>query len=167
MKYTIKQLKDIESLKIEGKLLKTEYDNSKRAYEQAKQQEQQAKQYVLDNYVYLIEDDWERGPTRGDRITSHKDDFLMSDKDYEDFLKHYQEALKELFNIEVEYNHSHSSDFFNDYLKSGKNYLKIAPRFLKIIGKQDEALVIEKQIDGYLKEEYKEKLLQYNDGFLR
>lgn len=165
MKFTHEQLEEIRSLKKEGQELKKKHDASKEVYKQACRQEVDAKQKVLDEHIFLIEDNI-RELKKDTRITNPRIDFLMSEADFKEYLKYYQKALKDLFNLDIEYNCSHAGEKLGDYLKAEKEYLKIAPRFIRAMGRIEEATIIESRIDGYLKEEFKQKLIKYNNQFV-
>ncbi len=169
LKLTAKQEKQIDVLKQEGIQIKNKYLKAKIDLETAINQEQQAKQCVLDNNIFVCAEYIEgtRGHNKGDRITNPKLDFLIDEEIFEnEFMPKLQQAYKVLFNIENPLEFDYVYPFKQNFWELEKQFLKIATRFLSLAGQEQTAEQLNKKIDGYLKDSFKEQLLKINNDFL-
>lgn len=169
MKLTYKQTKQLEELKKEGKIIKNDYFNAKEEYEKAKERELKAIQHVLDNNIFVYAETYEKANEyKGERITNPKEDYLIEESIYiDEFLPKLQQAYITLFNIDNPLNFVYTHPFQEKYYKLEKQYLKIAVNFLSISGHGDYAEKLNKDIDEYLKEEYRIQLLEINNEYLK
>lgn len=158
------QEQQIDILRSEGIIIRQEYLKSKLNSKRAKEQENQVTQYVLDNNIFVYDEKWDKA---GERITDYQADFLINEEIYiNEFLPKRQEAFKILFNIDNPLDFAYVYPFQEKFWEVEKQFLKIATKFLSLVGYETEAEQLNKSIDGYLKDSFKEQLLKINDNFL-
>lgn len=157
--------KEIEALKVEGKRVKANLLQAKTACQEAEAIEKAVAEYVLANNEYFVENR-NGDPDAGKRILTTTMDFLMSDKDFSDYLDRRQKAYKDMYDITIERDRVYSWPFREKYYAVRKEYNRIAVRFLQLLCRP-EADTLSKAIDeGYLKPELEEELNRITDEFI-
>lgn len=167
---TAEQGERIAKLREEGVRLWVEMDTCREAWEAAEQREKAVKQAAIMEKVFTYADDFEDdgGNRKGRRIVDASDAWDMGEDIFmREYLPIVQRKWRELYGLEYPLNYSPTfTEYRRPYLDARTEYRKIAVRFLRIIGKTDEADEIEHALNGYMRESLAQRLDEVNDRFI-
>lgn len=145
-------------------------DTCREAWEAAEQREKAVKQAAIMEKVFTYADDFEDegGNRKGRRIVDASDAWDMGEDIFmREYLPIVQRKWRELYGLEYPLNYSPTfTEYRRPYLDARTEYRKIAVRFLRIIGKTDEADEIEHALNGYMRESLAERLDKINEQFI-
>lgn len=167
---TAEQGERIAKLREEGVRLWVEMDTCREAWEAAEQREKAVKQAAIMEKVFTYADDFEDdgGNRKGRRIVDASDAWDMGEDIFmREYLPIVQRKWRELYGLEYPLNYSPTfTEYRRPYLNARTEYRKIAVRFLRIVGKTDEADEMEKALNGYMRESLAERLDKINEQFI-
>lgn len=167
---TAEQGEQIAKLREEGVRLWVEMDTCREAWEAAEQREKAVKQAAIMAKAFTYADDYEdeNGNRKGERITDPADAWSMGEDVFmREYLPIVQSKWRELYGLEYPLNYSPTfTEYRRPYLNARTEYRKIAVRFLRIVGKTDEADEMEKALNGYMRESLAERLDKINEQFI-
>lgn len=167
---TAEQGEQIAKLREEGVRLWVEMDTCREAWEAAEQREKTVEQAAIMDKVFTYADNSEdeNGNRKGERITDPADAWSMGEDVFmREYLPIVQSKWRELYGLEYPLNYSPTpTEYRRPYLNARTEYRKIAVRFLRIIGKTDEADEIEHALNGYMRESLAERLDKINEQFI-
>lgn len=167
---TEQQGEQIAALRDEGLALRLEVEARRIAWEAAEQREKAVEQAAIMEKVFTYADDYEdeNGNRKGERITDPADAWSMGEEVFmREYLPIVQNKWRELYGLEYPLNYSPTfTEYRRPYLDAQKEYRKIAVRFLRIVGKTDEADEMEKALNGYMRESLAERLDKINEQFI-
>lgn len=167
---TEQQGEQIAALRDEGLALRLKVEVRRIAWEAAEQREKAVEQAAIMAKVFTYADDYEdeNGNRKGERITDPADAWSMGEEVFmREFLPIVQSKWRELYGLEYPLNYSPTfTEYRRPYLNARTEYRKIAVRFLRIVGKTDEADEMEKALNGYMRESLAERLDKINEQFI-
>lgn len=167
---TAEQGEQIAKLREEGVRLWVEMDTCREALEAAEQREKAVKQAAIMEKVFTYADNSEDedGNRKGRRIVDASDAWDMGEDIFmREYLPIVQRKWRELYGLEYPLNYSPTfTEYRRPYLNARTEYRKIAVRFLRIVGKTDEADEMEKALNGYMRESLAQRLDEVNDRFI-
>lgn len=167
---TEQQGEQIAALREEGLALRLEVEARRIAWEAAEQREKAVEQAAIMEKVFTYADDYEdeNGNRKGERITDPADAWSMGEEVFmREYLPIVQRKWRELYGLEYSLNYSPTfTEYRRPYLNARTEYRKIAVRFLRIVGKTDEADEMEKALNGYMRESLAERLDKINEQFI-
>ena len=153
LKLTAEQEKELADLRITALARNVVYETAKEEKEKAYEIERIAEENAVAEY-------------NKQNNTNYKKSYMIEqDKEFEKYLHILQNEYLKL-GIKNEYNNVYSYEFVKTFLNAEKIYLMTAVEFLRIADKNEIADIFEKQIKTYLKEEYKERLLNITNEFI-
>lgn len=167
---TKQQGEQIADLRDEGLALRLEVEARRIAWEAAEQREKAVEQAAIMEKVFTYADDYEdeNGNRKGRRIVDASDAWDMGEDIFmREYLPIVQSKWRELYGLEYPLNYSPTfTEYCRPYLNARTEYRKIAVRFLRIVGKTDEADEMEKALNGYMRESLAERLDKINEQFI-
>lgn len=167
---TAEQGEQLEKLREEGLQLWANINAKREALEAAEQREKAVKQAAIMEKVFTYADNSEDedGNRKGRRITDANDAWDMGEEIFmNEYLPIVQRKWRELYGLEYTLNYSPTfTEYRRPYLNARTEYRKIAVRFLRIVGKTDEANEMERALNGYMRESLTERLDKINEQFI-
>lgn len=167
---TAEQGEQLEKLREEGLQLWANINAKREALEAAEQREKAVKQAAIMEKVFTYADNSEDedGNRKGRRITDANDAWDMGEEIFmNEYLPIVQSKWRELYGLEYPLNYSPTfTEYRRPYLDARTEYRKIAVRFLRIVGKTDEADEMERALNGYMRESLAERLDKINEQFI-
>ena len=167
---TEQQGEQIAALREEGLALRLKVEARRIAWEAAEQREKAVKQAAIMEKVFTYADDYEDegGNRKGRRIVDASDAWDMGEDIFmREYLPIVQRKWRELYGLEYPLNYSPTfTEYRRPYLNARTEYRKIAVRFLRIVGKTDEADEMERALNGYMRESLAQRLDELNDRFI-
>lgn len=167
---TAEQGEQIAKLREEGLRLWADMNARREALEAAEQREKAVEQAAIMEKVFTYADNSgdEDGNRKGRRITDAVDAWDMGEEIFmNEYLPIVQRKWRELYGLEYPLNYSPTfTEYRRPYLNARTEYRKIAVRFLRIVGKTDEANEMEKALNGYMRESLAERLDKINEQFI-
>lgn len=167
---TAEQGEQLAKLREEGLQLWADMIARREALEAAEQREKAVEQAAIMEKVFTYADDFEDegGNRKGRRIVDASDAWDMGEDIFmREYLPIVQRKWRELYGLEYPLNYSPTfTEYRRPYLDARTEYRKIAVRFLRIIGKTDEADEIEHALNGYMRESLAERLDKINEQFI-
>lgn len=167
---TAEQGEQIAKLREEGLQLWADMNAKMEALEAAEQREKAVEQAAIMEKVFTYADNSEDedGNRKGRRITDAVDAWDMGEEIFmNEYLPIVQSKWRELYGLEYPLNYSPTfTEYRRPYLNARTEYRKIAVRFLRIVGKTDEADEMEKALNGYMRESLAERLDKINEQFI-
>lgn len=170
MTLTAEQGERIAKLREEGVRLWVEMDTCREAWEAAEHREKAVEQAAIMEKVFTYADNSEDedGNRKGRRITDAVDAWEMGEDIFmREYLPIVHNKWRELYGLEYPLNYSPTfTEYRRPYLNARTEYRKIAVRFLRIVGKTDEADEMERALNGYMRESLAERLDKINEQFI-
>lgn len=170
MTLTAEQGERIAKLREEGVRLWVEMDTCREAWEAAEQREKAVEQAAIMEkvFTYANNSEDEDGNRKGRRITDAVNAWEMGEDIFmREYLPIVQSKWRELYGLEYPLNYSPTfTEYRRPYLNARTEYRKIAVRFLRIVGKTDEADEMERALNGYMRESLAERLDKINEQFI-
>lgn len=167
---TAEQGERIAKLREEGLQLWADMNAKREALESAEQREKAVEQAAIMEKVFTYADDFgdEDGNLKGRRITDAVNAWEMGEDIFmREYLPIVQSKWRELYGLEYPLNYSPTfTEYRRPYLNARTEYRKIAVRFLRIVGKTDEADEMERALNGYMRESLAERLDKINEQFI-
>lgn len=154
MDLTQEQNEKLTELRLIGLGLKIAYEQAKDEYARAKAIEEKAEQTALDRYNKC-------------NNTKYTDscEFVDNKAEFDKWLEYRQEEFSKL-GVKIEIDKTYASQFIRAEHRAEMNYLKVATTFLRICNREQDADEIDKTIDTYIPDKFKQKLLALNDKFI-
>lgn len=155
MTITANQKVALAMLKKEAREKRAAYYTAKAAYDTAKQIEREAEAEALRIGDF-------RDKRTGQPATAS---FRLSDEDFSRYLETYRDVLLSK-GIDNPINNVYSCKFVAAYMEARSQYREIGVKFLRAMGRTDEAETLEKAAKGYMREDLEKRLFDLNDQFI-
>lgn len=167
---TAEQGEQIVKLREEGLRLWADMNTRREAWETAEQREKTVEQAAIMEKVFTYADEFEDecGNRKGRRIVDASNAWEMGEDIFmREYLPIVRNKWRELYGLEYPLNYSPTvTEYRRPYLNARTEYRKIAVRFLRIVGKTDEADEMERALNGYMRESLAERLDKINEQFI-